>query len=110
MAKTLHITLPDGSQRDYPDGTTGLQVSQTDTYVVGQESYRTDTQISNTGGSSQSVILYRAADCYLGGSDTGYGFVVASTAAVAAPMRFKDTPRTGEHEGIMCHRRGTAPA
>ena len=27
MAKSLHITLPDGSQRDYPDGTTGLQVA-----------------------------------------------------------------------------------
>src|SRR5436190_2423903 len=30
-------------------GTTGLGITQTDTYVVGQESYRTDITVSNAG-------------------------------------------------------------
>src|SRR5436190_10980046 len=30
-------------------GTTGLRITQTDTYVVGQESYRTDITVSNAG-------------------------------------------------------------
>lgn len=73
-------------------GATGLRITQTDSYVVGLESYRTDTQISNTGGSSQSLILYRAADCYLGGSDSGYGFVVTATGAVACSINPDNTP------------------
>lgn len=56
-------------------GTSGLRLEQTDSYVVGEESYRTDLQISNTTGSDLSVIVYRAADCYLQESDIGFGRV-----------------------------------
>jgi hypothetical protein len=58
-------------------GTTGLRLTHTDTYLVGEESYLTEIDISNSGGSAQDIILYRAADCYLGGSDDGYGYVDA---------------------------------
>jgi Calx-beta domain len=54
-------------------GSTGLHLSETDSYVVGQESYRTDITVSNTGQSAQNVILYRAGDCFLQGSDSGFG-------------------------------------
>jgi uncharacterized repeat protein (TIGR01451 family) len=64
-------------------GTTGLRITQTDSYVVGQEAYRTDVQIANSGGKAQSVTLYRAGDCYLGGSDSGFGVVGSPTGAVA---------------------------
>ena len=64
-------------------GATGLRVTQTDTYVVGQEAYRTDISIANSGATSKAVLLYRAGDCYLQGSDIGYGSVDASTSAVA---------------------------
>jgi uncharacterized repeat protein (TIGR01451 family) len=53
---------------------TGLRISQTDSYVVGNEAYRTDVAVTNTGGSAASGVLYRAGDCFLGGSDFGYGF------------------------------------
>ena len=55
-------------------GTTGLVIQQTDTYVTGREYYTTEVMISNTGADTASGILYRAADAFLGGSDTGYGF------------------------------------
>jgi uncharacterized repeat protein (TIGR01451 family) len=56
-------------------GTTGLTITQVDSYVVGQETYRTDVTVSNGTGAAISAILYRAMDCYLGGSDSGYGVV-----------------------------------
>jgi uncharacterized repeat protein (TIGR01451 family) len=59
-------------------GTTGLHIAQTDSYVVGQESYSTSATISNSTGTAQSAILYSAMDCYLGGSDQGFGFVQGS--------------------------------
>ncbi len=51
---------------------TGLRLTETDVYAVGSRSYRTDIQITNTGAVEQSGILYRAADCYLQGFDTGF--------------------------------------
>jgi hypothetical protein len=51
---------------------TGLRLTETDVYAVGSRSYRTDVQITNTGAVDQSGILYRAADCYLQGFDTGF--------------------------------------
>lgn len=59
-------------------GTTGIRVTQTDSYVVGQESYRTDLVLGNSGTASKAVLMYRAMDCYLGGSDVGYGFVTGT--------------------------------
>jgi hypothetical protein len=52
-----------------------LGVSQTDSYVTGQESYRTDVTITNNGGGPITVTVYRAGDCFLQNSDSGFGFV-----------------------------------
>jgi uncharacterized repeat protein (TIGR01451 family) len=59
-------------------GATGLSVSQVDSYVVGQEAYRTDVTVTNTGNAAVSAIMFRAFDCYLGGSDSGYGVVTGT--------------------------------
>jgi uncharacterized repeat protein (TIGR01451 family) len=64
-------------------GATGLRVTQTDSYVTGQESYRTDTVISNTSGATVNAILYRAMDCYLGTSDFGFGVVIGTAVGCA---------------------------
>ena len=56
-------------------GATGLTITQVDSYVIGQESYRTDVTVTNAGNASVSAIMFRAFDCYLGGSDSGYGVV-----------------------------------
>jgi hypothetical protein len=54
---------------------TQLRLEQTDSYVVGEEAYRTDIRITNDGGSDLQVIVYRAGDCFLQNSDQGYGRV-----------------------------------
>ena len=56
-------------------GDMGIRVEQTDSYVLGDESYQTDVRITNGGGAEQRAILYRAGDCYLQDSDVGYGRV-----------------------------------
>ena len=64
-------------------GTTGLRLTETDSYVVGEESYRTEIQIANGGAASQDLNLYRAGDCFLQDSDVGFGSVEPATGAVA---------------------------
>lgn len=54
-------------------GDTGLRLEETDSYVVGRESYRTDIRMVNQGGGERHGILYRAGDCYLQDADTGFG-------------------------------------
>jgi len=73
-------------------GTTGLSISQTDSYIVGQESYRTDIAVSNSSSSVQNVIVYRGGDCYLGGSDSGFGYVDTATGAVACTKTANNNP------------------
>ena len=63
-------------------GQTGVNITETDTYVVGSESYRTDITLSGQGGGGPFV-LYRAADCYLQGSDVGFGAVNLAGSTVA---------------------------
>ncbi len=64
-------------------GTTKIRVTQTDTYVIGQQSYRTDIAVENKGLSSTNVVLYRAGDCYVNNDDKGFGQVDAATGAVS---------------------------
>lgn len=47
-------------------GDTGLTLSQTDTYVEGERSYRTDIKVSNNGVEDVEAILYRFVDCEVG--------------------------------------------
>jgi uncharacterized repeat protein (TIGR01451 family) len=64
-------------------GGSGLRLTQTDTYVTGEESYRTEIAVANTGAAATTATLYRAGDCYLQNSDVGYGAVDAATGAVS---------------------------
>ncbi len=61
-----------------------LRVTQVDSYVVGEESYRTDVTVTNEGTESQDVVIYRAGDCYLQSSDWGYGRLENGTATCLA--------------------------
>lgn len=73
-------------------GASGLRVTQVDSYIAGQESYRTDTTIQNTGGGAASGILYRGGDCYLQESDTGFGFLDAANGAVGCSINANNSP------------------
>jgi uncharacterized repeat protein (TIGR01451 family) len=57
-------------------------LTQTDTYIIGTESYQTDVVISNTTGAPISFILYRAGDCFLQDSDNGFGALDLATGQV----------------------------
>jgi uncharacterized repeat protein (TIGR01451 family) len=63
--------------------TTGLRITETDSYVTGQESYRTDVKVANTTASAISAVLYRGGDCFLQNLDTGFGSVGNPAGAVA---------------------------
>ena len=65
-------------------GATGFRLTETDTYVVGQEAYLTTVAIKNNTGAAQSVIIYRAGDCFLQNSDTGLGQVDGAAVACKA--------------------------
>jgi hypothetical protein len=71
----------------------GLRITEKDTYVTGQESYRTDVTIRNTGGVPVGGQLYRAGDCYLQESDTGYGFVDDADKAVGCSINANNSPQ-----------------
>jgi hypothetical protein len=73
-------------------GTTGLRITETDSYVAGQESYRTDVSIANTGGAPVAGVIYRAGDCFLQGADQGYGFVDSANQAVGCSINPNNTP------------------
>ncbi len=59
-------------------------VTEVDSYVAGQESYRTDVTVHNNGGSGLPVVVYRAGDCFLQNSDVGFGRVDGSAVACRA--------------------------
>ena len=61
----------------------GLRVTQTDSYVVGEESYSTTIAVLNPGTAAATAELYRAGDCYLQDSDAGYGSEDPASGAVA---------------------------
>jgi len=65
-------------------GATGLTITQVDSYVIGQESYRTDVTVANGTAAPISAILYRAMDCFLGGSDSGYGMLNGTAVGCSA--------------------------
>jgi uncharacterized repeat protein (TIGR01451 family) len=69
-----------------------VRITETDSYIVGQESYRTDVQLTNNGASSSDLRLYRAGDCFLGGSDEGYGVTIPATKTVACTKNANNSP------------------
>jgi len=66
-------------------GTTGLRLEEIDSYAVGSRSYKTELRITNQGSAAAAAILYRAADCYLQNSDTGFGRVDGGAPACIVP-------------------------
>lgn len=73
-------------------GATGITITETDSYVLGDEFYRTDVKVDNGTEASADVRIYRGADCYLGGSDLGYGFLDVSTKTVACTENPNNSP------------------
>jgi uncharacterized repeat protein (TIGR01451 family) len=83
-------------------GTSGLRLQETDSYVVGDEAYQTQVTVTNTTGQAINAILYRAGDCYLAGSDVGYGFTqtFGSRNAVGCSVNADNDPPSRIEEWI----------
>lgn len=62
---------------------TTLSMVQTDTYVVGQEVYRTDLVLTNNGSVPVTATVFHGADCYLQSNDNGFGLYDSRTGAIS---------------------------
>ena len=70
--------------------TTNLSIVQCDSFVNGDEFFTMDVLIKNAGAAAKEIIVYRALDCFLGGSDSGYGMI--SGTSVACSKVANNTP------------------
>ena len=69
-----------------------VTLTEVDSYVVGNDYYRTDMTVTNVSGSSiTNLILYHAGDCYLNGDDDGFGFADAASGTVACSQNPENT-------------------
>lgn len=75
-------------------GDTGVQLTETDSYVVGNDWYRTDVAINNTTDSEIRAIVYRVGDCFLQGSDQGFGKFDANDGSIACIASTSPATRT----------------
>ena len=68
-------TVVTSSDPDPNGGPIVYQLTEVDTYVVGNNFYRTDVTVKNIGSGSTPAqqTLFHAADCQLRGSDNGFG-------------------------------------
>jgi hypothetical protein len=73
-------------------GGTGLRITQTDSYVAGEEEYRTDIAIANSTGAPIRATLYHAGDCYLQNSDVGYGYFDAISGGIYCTATPNNSP------------------
>jgi hypothetical protein len=67
-------------------------ISEVDSYVAGDDNYRTDITVTNNARATQTAILYHVADCTLQGSDYGYGFVNSLTGGPSCTADANDQP------------------
>ncbi len=75
-------------------------------YVVGQDFYRTDLRISSRGA-PDTIGLYQYGDCYLQGTDDGFGFFDASTGGIYCSKNANNTP-AARIEGFVPIDRGSS--
>ena len=73
-------------------GTTGVQVTQTTTYVNGDFYYGVDWTIANTGSATHEVRAFYAADLYLNfpGNDLDFGYGIYDPASGAVGITSND--------------------
>jgi len=71
---------------------TAVELTRTDSYVVGDDFYRSDVTITNTGDGVENTLLWQGADCYLQDSDSGYGFYDAATGGVYCSASPNNSP------------------
>lgn len=81
-------------------GDSGLSLTETDSYVSGADKYTATALITNSSPAAQTVTLYHAADCYVGNSDWGYGYLDSATGGVFCAKNAANSP-PGRLEGLV---------
>jgi len=70
-----------------------VELTETDSYVSGQESYETTVTADNLGAAALEGTLYHVGDCFLANVDQGYGALnVPSAGSVACTIEPNDSP------------------
>jgi hypothetical protein len=88
------------------DGESQLTITETESYVEGDDFYRTDITVHNDTGDELDPVLYHAGDCFMG-SDVGYAAndTAQSGAVFCVPNQQLDTsstvPQPGNSPGIL---------
>jgi hypothetical protein len=77
-------------------GDTGLRITQTDSYVVGQDFYTTTITVKNLGTSRQDVVLYHYGDCFLNLTDRNTRGKVVQSSLGRAPACESTDPNAPE--------------
>jgi hypothetical protein len=94
---TTHVTA-DETGPEGPSGEPGEPVAvadliETDSYVIGQDSYETTITIRNLGDTRLEGTLYHAGDCFLSNLDVGFGAAnVPDEGSVACTIDPNDNP------------------
>jgi hypothetical protein len=70
----------------------GLQVSETTSYVAGADSYQVTTTVENLTTTPTAAVLYHAGDCYASGSDIGFGFTRTEIGAAGCSQSANNSP------------------
>jgi hypothetical protein len=63
-------------------GASGLRITQTDSHVAGTDTFQTDVQVQNTSANTQTVLVYRAARCFLADNNINFGLADPATKRV----------------------------
>jgi hypothetical protein len=69
-----------------------LRITQTARYVTGDDWWTTDVSVKNLTASPLSTSIYRGMDCFLGGSDSGYGFLDAASGGAGCSINANNNP------------------
>lgn len=69
-----------------------LRITQTARYVTGDDWWTTDVSVTNLTAGALSTSIYRGMDCFLGGSDLGYGFVDPVSGGAGCSKNANNTP------------------
>jgi len=56
--------------------TSGMRLTQVDSYVNGENGFRVDVAVTNNGAKAQAGTFYRGGDCLLAGVDESFGAVL----------------------------------
>jgi hypothetical protein len=75
---------------------TGVELTETDTWTAGGSSVDSSMALSGASGDTSPVLLYRAADCYVGNSDIGTGGYDPATQTVTCLHDNGDGTQTAE--------------